>query len=328
MNRKQIPVWIGLLIGACLGLAGATGEAASLLLFTRPWAMLGNLLRRWSESGAAGNAGAWAVLALFAAAPVCWILHARRKRRHPGDVLFILAGAAGGIGLYLAVNPFLLYPAALPEEMENLLSAAPMLAFGSLLAAAVIVRWVSGLDGNKLTGSLAALTGCGMGLIALSVGRELTASVAALFAAPETGLLEEEISALAGAFPGEAASSLPAKLAAWLLSVVALVPEVFLLYVLDGAHGLVCALNGGFFTEQARDASALMALRARRSLIASACSMAAGNVLQMLWFRGTGSVDVTLALPLSEMAFSCAALLLAGILSSACRIQRDNELMI
>jgi hypothetical protein len=56
--------------------------------------------------------------------------------------------------------------------------------------------------------------------------------------------------------------------------------------------------------------------------------MAGRNLASLLCCGVLSDLSAVLTLPLSELAFSCGAMLLARCLASACRIQLENDLMI
>lgn len=318
MTRKHLPALAGLAAGLIAALAGqnAALSAALMNLLCAP----GLMLRSLSLSGPGGNACAWGVCLLVALLPVVFILAARRKEKRPGDFLFVLTGAAALACLYLSVNPALLKPFSLPEEMIPVLSAAPGVTFLSVLAAAVLTRWSSGLSGPRIIFWLNALIGGIIFFAALSSGFALTQSVSALFTVPGPDPLQDLF--------GEAVSPAPALTVRLLLTLISLVPVCFLIRTLTAAADLVRALGQDLFTPGTVRAADVLALRARAFLISSACCLAAGNVLQLLTFPLTGSFAVSFVLPLTEMAFAAGTLLLARLLSAALRIRRDNDLMI
>ena len=108
-----------------------------------------------------------------------------------------------------------------------------------------------------------------------------------------------------------------------------LVTDAFWLVLLDSARALLSSMeeNGWFHAETERFAMCL-AMRAQWSLIAAVCALAARNVLVLLMGRWLADVNLSINLPLTEMTLSCAALLIARCLAAACRVKRDNDLMI
>lgn len=320
MKRKLIPVCLGLLAGIAAGCLGEAGRASLLTALFAPWQALGALLRRWSESGNAGNAAAWALILVLSLLPTLLFLPFRRKEKRKGDFLFPAVSVLSVACLFLLVNPFLLLPDGMPEEMKLFSSSSPVILLLSALLCAVLVRWSGGLKDAAAARWLRALIVCGMALIALSAGWTLAEACRPLAEAPEAD-------PLAGLF-GAGAPSASVRLASSLPALLSLAPDFFLLRMLSAAHRLASAFSEGLFTAGTRSASALLAARARHSLTASVGWLAAGNLLQLATARLTGSLSVSLQLPLFEMALSCGAMLLARLLSAALRIQRDNDLMI
>lgn len=306
MRRKYLSVWIGLSCGLLAALFSASGNRSLVSIFLAPWTGLGAWLRSLSQSGSAGNAAAWALCIFLSLLPAAALLPSRKRRKQRSDLLILPVCASAFVCLYLLVNPTLLAPAALREEMKALFSAAPAIAFLSILLAAVLIRWSGRLEERRLFFWLKALIRCVSALTSSAVGYTLASSLLAL----------------AGSAPSSTG---------WLLllpTLLAVVPYFFFLRLLDGAVLLAEWLERGFFTAETERAASALASLARQMLVASACCLAGSNAIQLLIAPVTGSFSISVSLPLSEMLLSAVVLLLSNILSAALRLQQDNDLMI
>ncbi len=303
-----------------------------LMLLLRPWTLLGQRLRAWSLSGAQGNAAAWAVMLVLSLLPLLCLLPAHRrsirKRRRKSDLLFPLTGVCVFVCLYLLVNPSLcVHPVLAASTDASLQGMTPALTLLSLLTACILVRLSDDLSksdqpGRLLCGMKLLLRGI-MVLIAASAGYVLTQSIQSI--PPITS----QVYILSPAFYDSAqffsASDAWAQL---LLTIIDLTPDLFMVITLHHA----CTLCGAFgeygFRQETEAASTDLALWAKHTLISTLLCMAARNAAAMLLGRFLTDLSITLTLPLTEMAFSCGTMLLARCLSAACRIQRENDLMI
>lgn len=313
----------GCLLGAVCAFAGPGGSV--LLTLLKPFALLGSWLRNLSLSGSAGNAGAWAVVTALSLLPVAFILIARRKWKQKDDFLWLIAGAGVFGCLFLLVNPTLtVNPALLTAGdllKDELLAMAPAMTMLSLLLAAVLSRWSGGLKDRRLSRWLGALLAVMMALIALN----LTKTAVAVFRAPAMSDTDRLPSSLYALPSQQADGSRAAQIA---LTLVPLIPDLFFLWTLDGASKLAHEAGLSLLSDRTEDCAAALALRARVWLIVSACCIAVENALTMLMSGALTSTDVALTLPLTDMALSCGAMLLARLIESACRVKRENDLMI
>lgn len=329
---------------AC-GLAGAAGALIPsvtgsdvMTAVLKPFTLLGELLRAWSLSGAAGNAAAWAVLAAGSLLPVVWILRARRKRKEPGDWLFLLTGAVVFGGLFLLVNPTLYVHPALTGALEHspgLLTGGPVFAMLSILLLSVVVRWSGGLmrmkkqEDRLIFWTKAILTGS-MALIAFSACFALTDGLQAAFggaaadawAGRESSVLPYSLSPSSAPADGAGAA------AGLLLTVILLIPDMFSVRTLNSAVSLVSSMKAGFFSSETDEGAAKLSVCARHSLIATVGCMAARNLLIVALAQWIPEWTMSFSLPLDDLLISCGAMLLARLFSAACRVKRDNDLMI
>lgn len=295
--------WWGVIAAFLLG-AAATALVESgepLLAFNRTILMLGQRLQAMSLSGTGGNIAAWVICIAVALLPAGYILWARRKRRQVSDILWPVTGLCLFAGMYFLVNPSLtrvFLPARIPDTMLTQWAAIlPMYAALSLLLACVTLRWAGSLKDGTLFFWMRALLYACMLVTAFCAGSSLLA-----------------------------ACSQPATLPTLLASLTA---DAFWLALLDSAMALISAMEKqGWFHAESERLALQLAKRARWALIASVCSLAARNVLMLLMGRWLMNIDLSIGFLLSEMALSCGALLIARCLAAACRVKRDNDLMI
>lgn len=306
MRRKYLPVCLGLLCGLFAALLSVSENRSLVSVFLASWTGLSVWLRRLSQSSAAGNAAAWTLCLFLSLLPAACLLLPRKKRRQRSILLSLPVCASAFACLYLLVNPTLLAPAALPEKTRALLSAAPAIAFLSIFLAVLLICWSGNLEERRLFFWLKALLRCVSALTAFVVGYTLASYFLTL--------------------PGSTASS-----NRWLLllpTLLSAVPYLFFLRLLDGAVRLAESLEKGFFTSGTERAASVLASLARQMLVASACCLAGSNTIQLMIAPLTGSFSISLSLPMAEMLLAAVVLLLSNILSTALRLQQDNDLMI
>jgi len=313
--------------GCALGAVWALSEPGGsvLLLLLRPFALLGQWLRGLSLSGAAGNAAAWAVVGVLSLLPVVYILIARRRRKQADDFLWLIAGAGVFACLFLLVNPTLtVHPALLSAGSlltDEFLAMAPAMTMLSLLLAAIVARWSGGLTDRRLSRWLGALLAIMMALIAMSLAKTAISA----FSTPSVSDSDRLLSSLHALSAQQADGSRSARI---ILTLIPLIPDLFLLWTLDGAAALAHAAGVELLSDRTEDCAARLARRARVGLIAAVCCMAAENALTMMMAGVLTDTDVAMTLPVTDMTLSCGALLLARLIESACRIRRENDLMI
>lgn len=358
MKKRHLFTLGGFLAGAACALVQGVTGADVMITLMKPFTLLGNRLRAWSLSGAKGNALTWAVLAVLSLLPVLCILIARRKRKQAGDWLFLLSGAAVFGALFLLINPTLLIHPAMTEALSSspeVLTGGPVFAALSVLLLSIVTRWSGGLmqikkqESRLLFWTQAILT-ASMALIAFSAGLVMTDSLRAVFAdSPQvipvnifesesvSGMGSDALSAwvnsqysdnnplTAMASPADEETS---TLIGLLLTAVGLIPSFFSVWTLDAAGALASSMGRSFFSEETDKRASILAVRARYTLIAAIACMAGRNVLTVLLGQWMFNTNVSFSLPLDDLLISCGAMLLARLLSAACRVKRDNDLMI
>lgn len=323
-------VCLALLAGAAAALLSRPSAAALLRALLRPLTLLGEILRAWSLSGAFGNAGAWAVVLLISTIPLTAKLLLRRKapRLRPADGLLLAASIGIFACLYLLINPSLIADGRLAAIEQSLsISAAPLLpalTLLSILTACLLGwltdRWDKTVSSHSLLRAMRILLHCIMALKACSMGYALTQSIQSIPISAQPVYTPAPLFYESSA-AGEAWAQL-------LLTCISCTGSAFLLCVLQRASLLCTAFSQHGFRCETEAAACLLAQWGKRSLIACVSCAAGQNIAVLLCSGVLSDLSAALTLPLSEIAFSCGAMLLARCIASACRIQHENDLMI
>lgn len=361
MKKRYLLTLAALALGAACALAqNATGSDVMVMLL-RPFTLLGEALRAWSLSGLKGNLASWAVVVLLSLLPTFYILIARRKRKQKSDWLFLLASALVFGGLFLLVNPTIYVHPMLTEarvSSPELLTGGPVFSMLSVLLLCLLTRWTGGLmnvrkQENRLLFWTRALLVSSMALIAFSTAFSAAQGAQAVWGDTKTNAYQlmsvesaasvgsdfssDALSAWAGAQVSDPMQSLllssrgaeeTSAALSFLLSCILLIPNLFSIRTLDSALSLSSSMAHGWFTEEADERASVLAVRARWTLIASVACMTAVNVLTVLLARQIMNWNMSFSLPIDDLLISCGAMLLARLLSAACKVKRDNDLMI
>lgn len=295
--------WWGVIAAAAAGaVVSALVKPDEFLSLVADGAMaFGQWLRALSLSGTTGDLTAWAICLTLSLLPVIFILLARRKRKQASDVLWPFASAGLMAALYFLINPSLaqrFLPAFVPSgDMAGFASVLPLYAALSLLMACILLRWSGSLADSRLIFWMRGLLLVTMLLSGFSMGHLLVAAL-------------------------EQPATFPPALAG-------LVADAFWLLLLDSARTLLAGIaENGWFHPDAERLALRLAKHARWALLAAAFSLAAQNILTLLMGRWLPEIQVSVGFLLTEMTLACGALLLARCLAAACRVKRDNDLMI
>lgn len=342
MKKRYLFTLAGFVLGAACALVQNVSGADIMVTLLRPFTLLGNVLRSWSLSGAKGNALAWAVLIVLSLLPVVYMLIARRKRKQTGDWLFLLTGAVVFGGLFLLINPTLYVHPVMTEALDyspELLTGGPTFAIISMLLLSAVARWSGGLmrlkkqDGRLIFWTQALLIGS-MALIAFSLGFGIAEGAQSLLSGAESSSdpwanfedfyapsIQSSLSVSSGIQDASA-------LIGFILIIVLLIPDLFSVWTLDAAVSLASSMERGFFSEETDACAANLAVRARYTLIAAVGCMAVKNILTTALAQWILSWNMSFSLPIEDLLISCGAMMLARLLSAACKVKRDNDLMI
>lgn len=297
--------WISLapVAAVCLALGlWEGGEARTLLAF--PFHPIADLLRKLSLSGGAGNALAWALFLILSLWPLVWLAaRARAKRLGPEDILLPLLCVTLLTAFYQMINPG-----------ELLSMFGNMAALGRpLLAMAVWTTLCCYLTLRLLRGAVSCQP------------RELARWI--------PGLTWAVAAVLAGALFGK---DVPACVEGWrsgnffavITLLAAAVPTVFSIRATRAAGGLLEALTHGRYSGQAVEAAERLSETCKTALAVTTVTQLVYNLLQVLGASSIGDVNVELSLPVLELAFLLAVLLLSRLLAYGQRLQEDNDLFI
>jgi len=361
MKKRYRLTLLALALGAACALAQGVTDSDIMVMLLRPFTLLGEALRAWSLSGAKGNLAAWAVVVLLSLLPVFYILPARRKRKQQSDWLFLLASLILFGGLFLLVNPTIyVHPMLTAARLSSpeLLTGGPVFSMLSILLLCLLTRWTGGLMALKKQESrllfwMRALLLSSMALIAFSTAFSAAQGAQAVWgdrkpiayqlmnvesaASVGSDFSSDALSAWAGAQVSDPMQSLlpssrdaeeTSVLLSFLLSCILLIPNLFSVWTLDSALSLSASMGRGWFTEETDERASVLAVRARYTLIAAVACMAAVNVLTVVLARQILNWNMRFSLPIDDLLISCGAMLLARLLSAACRVKRDNDLMI
>lgn len=144
-----------------------------MFYFVFPWAQIGNLLRKMSLAGAAGNVTAWILFIVVGGCPLfLWGLLAWRKKNSRADLLLPLLSLAMSAGLWFMINPSYLEAYLFPAGAGDMGKCAFSLTIDSILLCWVLLRVLEncGKMGRKsLLKSLEVLLGLYAALSAAAV---------------------------------------------------------------------------------------------------------------------------------------------------------------
>ncbi len=274
---------------------------------------LGQWLRTLSLSGGRGNLAAWAVVLLLAALPALGLLWRPRCKWD-----FLLLAAAGGIfaGLYLLVNPSLVYPLPDSEGRPLIAIAAAGCVSASLLAWAVL-RCLSRAEQSgaparaleKLLAFAAVLLG---GLAAWSTGAAVLRQI-------------KDVAA-SNTMPGVDLGGTNFFIV--LLAAADLIPTLLGCGVLFLAGRLARSMEADPFGEETIALSERLSHGCGRIAAVSVLVCAAGNLLQFIWMPFLHSMHFTVSFPVFPVLLAASLDLLCRYFQRAKAVSDDNDSII
>ena len=289
-----------------LGAAAAcfTGSAQAIMILGASLNALGQGLRSLSLSGSAGNALAWALLAVLGLLPLFGLLPAKRARGKE-DVLWGIAAAYALFMLYALVNPGLLrgvvYPAWAALEPE-LLAVTLFIPLAALLLAALFLRLANANEKGSL----------------LFKRFRLLLTLEQLVAAFAAGLRIPPLFSMTGF-----------DLAYGIVDALGVLVEVSLLVaVCETGKALLAGLSRGWLNDENAPLADRLALWARRML--------AGDIAVML-IRCFGTLalgahltnmNMTVDFSIADLVISLSALLLSRFVRAGICVRAENDLYI
>lgn len=288
---------------------------------TFPWEQLGNLLRRLSLSGGAGNLAAWV---LYLAAGLCplaalaWLQF--RKRSVRADLLLLPAAAILLTGIWFFVNPSYLEKDLFPAGLGEAGKYAFALTMDSAVLTWLLLRLLSGYESRERPRIFRELRIVLLVYILLSVA-------GLLFRGTEE--FTEKCAAMSAGNTVETRGGLELSYCFLLLQVVcALLPEVLELILWCVVWSLLRSCEAdGFSAESLKKVELLKKLSARFVAAVLFANLGA-NLLQLLAGRKIHSSHFTLTFPLRETVVLLGILLLSCLYQESRRLKEDNELFI
>lgn len=295
---------------------GTAAALAAVPLFLLPAEALprfGEWLRELSLSGASGNFFAWVIVSVLTALPALGLLW---RPRRSWDWLLALAAAEIFAGLYLLVNPSLVYQFAGFDGRELIALAAVGGASSTLLAWAVL-RVLGHIGGSASPGRTLER------LLAFS------AVLMGWLAAWNTGagaLRKIKEVAEANTMPGVSLTGTNASIA--LLAAADLIPTLLGCGALLLAGRLARAMEADPFGEETVALSEELRRGCRRIAGASVLIYAGGNLLQFLFLPFLRSGNFSLSFPMFPVLLAAALDLLCRYFRRAKAVSDDNETII
>lgn len=295
---------------------GTAAALAAVPLFLLPAEVLprfGEWLRELSLSGASGNFFAWVIVLVLTALPALGLLW---RPRRSWDWLLALAAAEIFAGLYLLVNPSLVYQFAGFDGRELIALAAVGGASSTLLAWAVlrVLRYIEGsASPGRTLERLLAFSAVLMGwLAAWSTGAEALRKIKDV--------------AEANTMPGVSLTGTNASIA--LLAAADLIPTLLGCGALLLAGRLARAMEADPFGEETVTLSEELRRGCRRIAGASVLIYAGGNLLQFLFLPFLRSGNFSLSFPMFPVLLAAALDLLCRYFRRAKAVSDDNETII
>ena len=302
---KKRVFWISLAPVAALSLVlGLWGGGDSWELLTFPFEPLSGLLRKLSLTGGAGNALAWALFLALSLWPLVWLaLRLLKKYAGPEDFVLPLLSGILLTAFYQMINPG-----------ELLKMFGPAAGLGKPLLS--MAAWTTLCCYLTLRLRRTALEGQPKALSRWLPG--LTWVIAAAIAAQ---LFGAEIPA----FVRRWQEGNYFALITWL---AAAIPAVFSIRTARAAGVLLSALAHGQYCERAVEGAKALSEACGMALAVTAVTELLHNLMQVLGASVVGDVNLSLNLPVFQMVFLLAALLLSRLLVYGQQLQQDNDLFI
>lgn len=293
-------------------------------LFSFPLAQIGQMLRRLSLSGAAGNALAIIIYLFISLLPVLFSLFLKRSRKScsidlilPVQSLFLFAA------LYYMINPGL-FVTNVPGGARLLLGSV----FYSLLFGYIILRILrkyrtAGL--KELQNGLRLLLCILVILFACAILEE---AITDFFKITDILRQENDVSGMNTGFFLEDSAIHTTYLFFILRFIVEVIP-----YILDICITLkaVCLLNtlmADCYCERAIRQSGKLASLCVISLAVTVISGMLFNLLQLLFHKNLYEINTVVSIPLFSIAFVLAVLLMAKYIRENQKLKQDNDLFI
>lgn len=303
MKKYGLRISLAVVAGLSLGL-GLWGGGDLLTILTFPFAPIADGLRALSLTGSTGNVLAWGLYLALTLWPLVWlVLRLKAKRAGSEDCLLPLLCGTLLVAFYQMINP---------GELRRMFDSA------------------AGLGRPLLAVAVWSVLCC---YLTLRLGR------AALESQPQTlsRWLPRLTWLLMAAFVAVLfGKNVPACVLAWrqgnYFSIVTLaaatIPAVFAVRTTKAVGDLLTALGEGRYSQRALNAANNLSSVCSTALCATAVTELLYNLMQVLGASAIGDVNLSLSLPVVQLVFLLAALLLARLIAHGQRLQEDNDLFI
>lgn len=300
---------------------------------TFPWEQLGNLLRRLSLSGGAGNLAAWVLflaLGLCPLAALAWLLF--RKRSVRADWLLLLISALLLTGIWFFVNPSYLEKVLFPAGLGEAGKYAFALTIDSAILTWLLMRFLSGYERRerrRLFQEMRIMLLIYILLSAMGLILRGTEDFMGKYAAMSAGnSVETQGNLLNPDFP-EMQGSLGLSCGFLLLQIFcALLPETLELVLWCVVLGLLRSGEADGFSAESRKKVELLKKLSARFVAAVLFANLGVNLLQLLFGRKIHSTHFSLTFPLRETIVLLGILLLSCFYLESRRLKEDNDLFI
>ncbi|MCX4307975.1 MAG: hypothetical protein OSJ69_19510 [Acetatifactor sp.] len=286
-----------------------------------PWGPLGNMLRRLSLSGGAGNVTAWILFLAAGALPVvCWGVLFLKKRAVKADWLLFLLSAAMFAGLWLLVNPSYLEQRLFPPGIGEMGRPAVALTIDSILLTWVFGRFLEKYEKlgiNRLLRSLQVLLVIFILLIGISAAFEAGYGFAKEYAALKSGntaLREKQL--------------MPSIVFLFLQTVCAFLPKVLELFLWSRIVCLLRSFEKDCFSRESLGRVEGIKRLSALFLVAVLFGNLGMNLLQLILASRIYSSHYVLVLPLREIIVLLVMVLLSRFYLLTKHLKEDNELFV
>lgn len=317
MNRKNVYILL-IVTAVCSAAFALFADAGNVLLAALqfPFAQIGDLLRWLSLSGFIGNMAAWGIYLLLCAVPSMYYLWLyRNKNTEKIDSLLILLTAVLAVVLYKMVNPYSSFLSASDMWLQMVKAQYGAVVYVTLIGWLILRTVKNFFDANEQTlyQALAVfLKLLGMLFVMAAFGGcfgELLSSIESIRSGNQNSgnLNLTYLFAIAHCL----VDALP-----YLLNTVAVIMAMELLDA---------------FRSNSEHTAAYAERLAKWCGTTLTCTAVAGisfHVVQMLFLSNLRSMDASVSLPVSSIAFLLICLIAARIIAENKALRDDNDLFI
>ncbi len=276
-------------------------------LLAFPFGQLANGLRALSLSGDVGNITAIIIYIIISAIPMVIFVFRYRRGFIAVDLLLPVISATTAIGLYIMINPFLLWGGEMGESgIQNAM-------FGGVIYSCIIAYVV--LIGIKAAGA-ADVKSLAKGVCAL------LCLVAVSFVVAFAVKFDEVLSLIEGS--GE----INATAIIILGCIVETLPYLLSLAVIANAIKLLLLLAENQHSDEGVTAASKLAKLCGKVLTITVITTAIFNVLQLVFVFVINHVDILVQIPISSMLITVTTLLFCKYIEKNKKLKDENEAFI